>query len=499
MEIENNCKTEDSTYNRVKQTILHGSLYEAFYNKFIDLFDVLKYLLSDKPENESQRKKMCIAYRIVCIFLKEQIIDSNHFICLTENEDYISIYSLSFNNYFNNKINKDYDMNIEITRKIQNIFPKLIKETEYSRFFYVLCDIVTNFKDDEIEIVAFTRNIKSLININKGYVHFLNSDYLLPLEDISHIYAESLGFRCNHLYNIAPLYWKYVGYKLYLPFVEKCYPKAQNFTKDMIEIYSKCFPNLYPDSIINRSEVVISISNLDKEIQAYILGFPIHKYMPSDYNLNKALDKLQELGVDGYCSIVNSSDIISSDIKISNTENVHFEKIDEFVDFDVVSYYTDNEDSDGKHLFRFTRPEFKNILKDKKNFYTGEFLPFFVIEKIKSRFNIANEYNLPKSKTLNDLLNDIENLSVESEDYDEEEEDDEDEEERYFVGRSRDQETGVESFFRIPFGDLDTEEVEEVIEEMLNDQGIDFLGRAICQCPNCIIFPSSEDENCINE
>ena len=119
----------NNIYHRIRQTVMHGSLYEAFYNKFVNIFDVLEYLLKYEPENEIQREKMCIAYRIVCIFTKEQPINGTHFICLTKNEDYICIYALSFNSHFKNNTISDFDENIEISKKIQKILPKLIKET----------------------------------------------------------------------------------------------------------------------------------------------------------------------------------------------------------------------------------------------------------------------------------------------------------------------------------------------------------------------------------
>lgn len=479
--------------DRIHQTIIYGSLYEAFYNKFVNVFDVLEYLLKHKPETEPQREKMCIAYRIVCIFTKEQPINGSHFICLTDNEDYISIYALSFNSHFKNKNNDNFDENLEISKKIQKVLPKLIKETKYSRFFYVLCDIINKVKGEEAMVIAFTRNIRNLIDIENDYTCFLYSDYLEPLENIPNsFYAKNIGERCRFLQQHAPLYWKNVAYNIYYSFVKDKYKNAPNFTKEMIDIYNKSFPDLFSENIINRSETVIAISNLDKNIQSYLLGFPIHKYIPNDSNLNKALDKLELLGNEKYCESIKVEEI-----NVANSENVLSEKIDDFNSFDVVKYYVDGGNTD-KHLYRFTRSEFENILKDGKNYYTGEPLPLFIIEKIKCINNIAKKYNLPKSKTLFELLSNVTN-------YIEESDEDDDEPQRYIVGRARDQETGEESIFRFPIlgelDELDTEDLDEVAEEVLNYQGLDFLGRVHCTCPTCNdVFPPEDiSDDCIYE
>lgn len=474
---------------KVYQTIIYGSLYEAFYNKFVNIHDVLDFLLKYEPESKLHREKVCIAYRIVCIFTKEQTIDGEHFICLTENEDFICIYALSFNSHFKEKTYISFDQNLEISKKIQKVLPKLIEEDTFSRFFYVLCDIINNVKIEEAILTTFTRNVRNLINFNHDYAYFLHSDYLYPLENIDQsLYVNDLSKRCLYLQEKAPLYWENVAHSLYYSFVKDKFRNAPNFTKEMIQTYHEIFPKLFPENILNRSEIVLQISNLNKNLQAYLLGFPIHNYIPNDLNLNKALEKLQELGTDKYCKYLSEK---SKKDNVSNETNVLSEKIEEFNSFDVVEYYVDEGNTD-THLFQFTRSEFKNILKDGKNFYTGEPLPAFLIEKIKCRNNIAKKYNLPNSKTLNDFLTDLNNNLEYEEDS-----------EKYFVGRARNQETGEESNFRIQIDDLedlDTEELDEMAEDLLSFRGLDFLGRLTCSCPDCdntITDRYDEDEECL--
>jgi len=489
-------KVNEDLNQKVYQTVIYGSLYEAFYNKFVNIQEVLEFLLHYQVKNKTEREKVCIAYRIVCIFTKEQTINGKHFICQTCNEDFISIYALSFNSHFQDKTYLSFDENVEISRKIQNILPKLIQEDEYSRFFYVLCDIVNKIKPEEGIIIAFTRNVGNLINFESDYAYFLHADYLHALDNIPvNLYVHDLIDRCSHLKKDAPLYWENVAFSIYSSFVKDKFTNAPNFTKDMIHKYHEIFPNLFSEKILNRSDIVLRISNLNTNFQAYLLGFPIHEYIPGEANLNKALDDLQEMGVEKYCNFIAEKNKRDD---VANETNVLSEEIIQHNPFDIVEYYVDEGNLE-KHLFRFTRSEFSNILKDGKNFYTGKVLPLFVIERIKCRQNIAKQYTLPKCKTLRDFLTDLD-ANVESDteyvsEYDELESD-ENEPEVYVLGRARSQETGEETNFRFPvmgeLDDLDTEDLDEIIQEVLNYRGLDYLGRI---CPSCEISRYDEDSD----
>jgi len=495
-----------SKEEKVKETVIYGSLYEALYKNFIKLEDVLEYLLDNSPQDEYQRRKMCIAYRIVCIFTKKQFIRKNHFICLTDNEDYISIYSLSFPSII---LEEHQDMSVEIFKKVQKVFKNFIQENYKTRFFYILCDISDEkLRNEDHEILAAIRSIKNIPKIYHDYNAFISTDYVDILETIpENIYIEELGSRCLYLKDCAPLYWENVGLPLYYPLVEKKFSEAKRFTREMINTYNYCFPDLFSEKIKNRTELFLHLSKLDREVCSYILGFPIHKYIPSITNLEKTLEILDEIGIEKYCEMVNETIKnveIDENVKIANPENVHFDKIESFNSFDVVKYYTDNEDGESiKHLFRFTRPEFENILKEGKNFYTGKELPIFVIQEIKCRQEIARIYNLPKSKPLNELLknkeDETESISSEVEEVedDEEEEFDEledDEDARHVFGRLRNPRTGEESVFRFPVPEyFDDSDADEMIHEALESQGMEFLGRLECGCPVCEQMNDSVD------
>lgn len=528
----NNLKMKcDLNYERVEQSVMFGSLFEAFYSGFVNTEDVLQYLLKREYKNDNERKKLCIAYRIVCMFDKEQIINKNQiidiekknvekekkdFILLTENEDYLAIYILSFGSI---------SINMNITQKLQKFYPKL-QGNKYKKFYNKICENGEIFNEKDGFYVAKIRCLKKL-NLC-SYMDLLLEDYLDALENMNEkVFFNDLLNRCCFLRKIAPLYWENVAYNLYRPFVEKKYSNPI-FPKNSLLLLCECFPNLYPDEIMNRSEVVQRLYGYTKIVSAYCLGFPIHEYIPSANKVDNVLKTLSNIGTNKYLESLEKKKY-RENVKIVNTENVHYDKIDDFNDFDVINYYTDSKDSFHIiHLFRFTRPEFETILKDKKNFYTGEPLPFFVLEEIKSRINMAKEYKLPKAKTLSEFLKDeydVPDLEVDLEDdenvelereneeledenveigeneelEDENEElenendiyvveDEEVEDFPFFVGRALSQE-GEERFFRLrlipELQTMNETDLENIVREIMESRGMRYLGRVECNCEQC--------------
>jgi hypothetical protein len=505
--------------DRVEQAVMYGSVYEALYCNFINIDNIMQYLLVRESKNENERKRLCVAYRIVCIFNKDQLVPKDfaltHFVLLTENEDYIAIYTLSFGSC---------SSNMNLTQKLQSHFPKL-NANKFRRFYNVICESTSNFNDNDGEYIAKIRSLKNLKNCTN--LDLLLDDYLDALNIMNEkLYLQNLINRCCLLRKVAPLYWQYVAYNLYRPFVERKYSQPY-FSKKTVSLLCECFPQLYPDNVLKRSDIAFELYNLPKVVAAYNLGFPIHEYIPSEDKINKTIDLLSDLGSKKYLENLTNKEINDVfnvlNVKIVNLENVHFDKIDDFNAFDIVHYYTDSKDCmDIKHLFRFTRPEFQTILKDKKNFYTGEPIPSFVLEEIKTRMRLAKEYKLPKSKILKELLqveNKVEDVefpilnvelegNIEEEEQDEEENDEEQDEEEqdeeeqdeeqeeendevdfpFFVGRARN-EDGEETFFRIQMDEelqeMEEEELDELMTEIMESRDMEYIGRVDCNCDTC--------------
>ena len=378
---KSNDKLNEQTAEKVGETVNFGSVFEALYADFINLDDLKAYLLYKKPENESEKKKLCVAFRILCNLSSSHTLES--FILQTENADYIFLYAMSFHKH-----------NLKVYQKIHNSFSK--GDTEFNR---IICG--SKFDKEESEYIAGVRIMKYVAKYSYGNI--FSSDFLalLKSEDKAKYYRNMIA-RCMHLNKNAPLYWKEVAAPLYRKFLEENYKKPI-FSKSDMKILASYFPNLYSDKQINQPAIINQLTSMSRYHVAYRLGFPIHEYVPNEKKLEETLELLSELGVKQYVEKVKSKEL-PSDIRIANTEDVNCTDIAEYNSFDVIHYYTDVDNKNEKHVFRFTRPEFPTLLKDQKNFYTGEILPAFIVVQIRTRLQIAGMYDLPPCQTLSELL-----------------------------------------------------------------------------------------------
>ncbi len=473
----------------VEETVMMGSVYEALYAEFISLEDIMNYLDKRKSKNDKEEKKLCVAFRILCLFEAElpKKAFKKHLLRI-KNPNFLYIYA------FTNK--KPVS---EVLRKIQSVSPP-----EDMIFLKSICDEIFNFNKENAEHICAVRNLKhtSLYTFND----ILRTDFLILFEgkDGKHYYNNLIG-RCLYLSENAPLYWEHVGVPLYRNFILKKFPNPI-FKRVELEILSECFPSLYDEKIMKRPDVINYLSNATRHEAAYHLGFPIHEYIPNQKKIDQALSLLSEIGVDKY---LEKRDVREHDdkIHIANAENVHCDNIDDFNSFDVVYYYTDDDNTDLRHLFRFTRPEFATILKDKKNFYTGELLPDFILSEIRCRLQIASMYNLPAAKVLKELLNrEDENEAGEigeidqNEDGDDEMEDMEDIEDEMEDMELEDEDgdfyickvkkrNGDESIVRVTLTEelqeLDEEELHDFLRESFARDGLQYLGPVSCDCNHC--------------
>ena len=64
------------------------------------------------------------------------------------------------------------------------------------------------------------------------------------------------------------------------------------------------------------------------------------------------------------------------------------------------------------------------------------------------------------------------------------------------MGRLYNPETGEENFFRFPIPeDIEDSDADEIIQDALESQGLNYLGRLNCDCQICGNSISSENSN----
>ena len=221
---------------------------------------------------------------------------------------------------------------------------------------------------------------------------------------------------CQWLKKHGPLYWSEVGINLYKPIVQNNID-MNKLSREEIKEYDELFPGLISSEILNCTDFRYEMKKLSLTQQSYVLGYPIHKYVPSEEIIEQSIKLVEDIGIDGYCDKIidqnkrNMSDHseminplgLSQDIKFANEQNVLTENVYDYNNFDVVRYYIDS------HVYFFTRPEFGKIANSKKNVWTNSVIPLSVLSEIVNRLEIEILYDLPKSLPLKEMLMKVEN------------------------------------------------------------------------------------------
>lgn len=212
--------------------------------------------------------------------------------------------------------------------------------------------------------------------------------------------------RLSFLKENARLYYEKIAYPRYSAVIEGII-KERQVSKETCNIPRLI--SMFPNETISLQLIDFlgpSLSKLSLQAQSYILGFPIHEMTPNIMQINTAAQALKEKGVEKYLKdLIEEPGKTRAKLPISNEESsfsnetdVTMERIEGYFSFDVVIYQA------GSHIFRFTRPEFHQLVEKGVNTWTNEKLPRHIIETMKQRLAIAQTFNLPKSVPARDAL-----------------------------------------------------------------------------------------------
>lgn len=243
----------------------------------------------------------------------------------------------------------------------------------------------------------------------------LASDWTDKVRYNHRLYALLLS-RVTKLQATAPDYYAKVAYKHYYRVARKIYQDnlLTEITQEDMLTFNTFFPSIVNPRLLEYSTLAFNISLLATDLAGYVLGFPIQTGLPSAGQIANALDQLEKMGLKAYAAsiakYVRASQLplsitpFESENKatICNEEDVLMVKADKYSPFDVVVYRS------GEHIFRFTRPEFSNLLKTKKNPWNNEEIPHSVLATIAARHAASKDMGLPKSKTLKEILRNME-------------------------------------------------------------------------------------------
>lgn len=387
---------------RLKESIYHGSIFIALEEKFVTPMEILEYLIKVPVENETN-----IAYKAVCLILKpdDQYMDDGlHF--LTKKPEYALI-AVSFGLNEDTPDCKNEDNNPIIVHLV-SILENDLKDKNKVMFSNLIVNGsgYPNFVKSYTTTLYRARNfphIPGLIshNINKCLI---GSDWYEKFR-----YNEKLPIlvldRIIYLQQNAPFYYAHIGHKIYEKVVRKLFKDKllSQISKEELSQLNNYFPNIIPAEILEYDDLCYKISLLNNDLAGYVLGFPIQNFIPNDQQIALSLKRLREIGEEKYIAemkvYLRSTYAISipqtgGNEKYVNDEDVQLEEIDDYSPFDIVAYQA------GEYIYRFTRPEFPNLLKEKKNHWTNEYLPLTVLSTIKARVQAVKELGFPPSRTM---------------------------------------------------------------------------------------------------
>ena len=410
----------------IGQILNYSSAYDSLKysleeNYILQPIDFLLYFIEHECTN-----KTLSAYRCLCLFTDKQLVTINdetkHFLSWVTNDKYAAIYNLSYPGARLPGITNTE--NINLAEIFQKVWAKLLTHNTYSKYIYLISDtgnVKITHKD--LLLLLSSQSMKHFSSFIKDKnilspAFYLNTDLLGFLEDLSFVEIEdSLFQRCSWLSQVAPLYWDKVARSLYQDFIQrKIDLSTPIFCKCKLDQYIKLFPNLFPQKILDMSNLEYNLRLLSPIIQSYVLGLPIHLYLPGENIIEACIQNLISLGSEEYAKQLSNknreilrnfteySNPYIQEFNITNEKDTMMEDVADYNLFDIVRYWSGKDN----HIYYFSRPEYSTLIHKKKNHWNGSVLPSYIFNKLAHRNYLAQRYELPVPDTVLNMLNRLE-------------------------------------------------------------------------------------------
>jgi hypothetical protein len=394
----------------IQESVHFGSVALSLQTQIFDPISLMNYLVK---EPLSIRTK--VAYKLLCDQLhphKHYLADGSHFLIHQPNYLMIAMY---------------YNLDLTVPTQINEPDSLLIDQ---------LCEPLIEAQQDkdlqeETNLIAAGSGTVSYV-VKHSTTYFLARNFAYIKQFTAHDmnlrlvdadwpekfrYNEQLPKlivkRIKYLQQHAPLYYSTVAQKIYHAVISKLY--KDNFfsrvSKKQLSTINKNFPNIIDPVILTYDDLCYKVSLLGNEIAGYVLGFPIQNMIPTKEQIREALQILIKMGVHKYVEQIRNYvkltytpiiPIPCQNISYPNETDVITEEIDNYVPFDIISYQV------GTHMYRFTRAEFPELVKSKKNPWTNDWFPATILATIVARNNAAKELGLPPARPLTEMLDRIE-------------------------------------------------------------------------------------------
>lgn len=399
--------------DKIRECVNFGSVFLGLETGFITVKGLLKWLTTAAVTDATR-----VAYKALCIGIppdQQYLEDNYHF--LVKKPDYISI-ALGFG-----FIPEIPDQNLPNVNNpvLCHVVEALTKYHNDKNLRKIITLILTgtgsqSYVETCLDLCYQARNSPHIRTLTPHEVNIaiVEADWTAKLR-----YNETLPLliikRAIKLQEKAPLYYAHVAYQAYHAVAVRLNKSKllTALTRKDLAMFNNYFPNIIDTRILEYDDLSYKIALFGNDIAGYVLGFPIQNIIPNDEQIHEALNALKEMGSKRYIEHIRNyvaqtyNPVLPFTQKniptYPNERDVSYEDINNYVPFDIIACQI------GSHIHRFSRVEADNLLETKKNPWTGEWLPVTVLSTIKARVEAAKELGLPPARSLEEILDRINN------------------------------------------------------------------------------------------
>lgn len=398
----------------ISQTVHYGNPFEAIELNFFSSQELIDYLA--KNANQIPKDRLYLSFTALMRLYPStyHYSNGNHLLSYLPNDSIIHRIFVIMGGSPELPLSKD-DLTNTLWSLIFDVYSEFVNDTwseEYERCM-LLCNKVTPkvtkkiliFKDDEFIQKLYEYHCDKVITMlplcgvsSINLIQYtIDADWFDQYPAIKRYYKRYVD-RIFMLKQNAPLYFEKMSEQF---LYQLCSITLRDFEKldfDLLKRTGHCFPQQF--TYVDVSDEYQRIAIYPIGVRTYVLGLSCFPKVPSKKTLDDALVTLSKMGVDNYVNMILSKQNYEShpEDRIANTEDTLFEKPENYVSLDRFDL-----EENGK-IYQFTRPEFKKLFSDKKNFWTKQPISYSDLYSLQIRIQLCKELNLPPSEPLKVLI-----------------------------------------------------------------------------------------------
>jgi hypothetical protein len=398
----------------ISQTIEFGNPFEAIELNLFSCQEFIDYLA--KNANEIPKDKLHLSFTaLMRLFPSTYHYSSGkHLLSYFPSDTFLHRIFVTMGGSPELPLNKE-DFTNTLWSLIFDVYSEFINDTwsEEHEKCMLLCNKITPklaknqliFKDEDFIKTLYLYHCDKVIPLvplcgvqSKHLIRYtIDADWFDQYPSIK-IYYKRYVNRISMLHQNAPLYFEKMSEQFLYQLCSITLREFEKLDFELLKRTAHCFPQQFTDVDVSENFQRIAIYPIG--VRSYILGLSCFPKIPSKQKLDEALVKLSNMGIDAYVSELLSNQNYESPPKdkIANEEDTLFENPENYVSLDRFDI-----EENGK-IYQFTRPEFKKLASDKKNFWTKQPISYSDLYSLQVRNQICKELNLPPSEPLKVLI-----------------------------------------------------------------------------------------------